>query len=932
MDSIMETFTRRPRERAPSVPGGFPGYTEEPSRQRSRSRPAPVSDTETTYDSSSVLSVEPPKPPKGILKNSPSRLQEKRLAARFYRVPPPVQTHQAPRHSPARSPTYYASDSTYTDHDCETDVNSTSSELSVNTQATSVASSDFSDVRPRKPSVQTRHVRPVSLPTTITRVRARPRTRTSSEVSRSEVTKGPSQSSGRRTVHIQIIPNKTTPSDAQNMQLARVPGRELVHKLERLESDTEDLRHHGMQLSRKLDYTSDELSIKMLENKQMVRELYQERNAKELIIRDLEEQRKLFDEFRCDFVSQKSALMEAERERDRLRQAHSDAEKKLLNIERDISEREQQQKEQDELLQQQIAKLAAATTTLEEKVTISDEKLKTLAAERDNLQAVSRQYQVQLNVLREINKTDRNEPKATEELQKQLQFNLDRYSTEKQGLEEKITHLEENVFAFRAHITESDMAMKNLEDTLAIERATTRNLEKTSAADRDALLQQLSAEKDTTEKQLLADNDRVQKQLSAEKAELETRLEATTDELARQLQSTKAALETQLMDTKGELEKQLEDAKVALETQLEAHKAEREELEQKIEAGEAAKINIENELWAAKDALVTEVKEARYTLQTKGSTWQTEKDDKQTTIDGLITELAGAKNANISLAMERLVMENKLKEVEAGLASIQAELADLRATHETLMSDNEQLKTQNGDLTQKAADLDQLHIEKVAEIEKLQAEHATLDERIQTIQADLDTAHAARDIIMGEKEKMEVQVKELEAGSPALMRLKGEKVELEAQVSSLQADADKAATLTQANADLEARASTLQEKADQVPTLEQSNTELSQAKTDLEGRIAVVQGEASLIPGLRDQIEQLNGQIRNMQNAASATANSNSASRKERPLSRSNSRAPGKRHGRSPSNGLVFVRSPSEKGGVYITTREALAKEKERGD
>ncbi|KAI1757998.1 hypothetical protein F4782DRAFT_6027 [Xylaria castorea] len=711
MDNNMDSILRRPMEMAPSMPGGFPTYLEVPSRQRSRSRPGAGSDTDTTYNNSSS---QQPKPPKGILKNSPNRQQENRLAARFHRVPRPVQTHQAPMHSPVHSPTYYASDSTYPGYDGETDVNSTSSELSINTQATSVASdySDYSNVKRSRPSVHIRHVRHVPLPTTVSRVRARPRNRPPSEVSRSDVTKEPSQTSRKRTVHIQIMPNKTAQPEAQSMQLARIPGRELVHKIEQLESDTEDLRLVRRQLVRRLDDTSEELSERMFENKQVVRALNQERNTKELILRDLEEQRKLFDEFRSNFEWQQSVLMEVEKERDSLRQARSDAEEKFVNLEKDMSEREQKQQEQDELLQQQIMKLATATTTLEEKVTISDEKLKGLTTERDDLQALSRQYQVQINVLREVKKPTQDERKAAEELQNKLQLNLDEATTENRGLQEKITSLEESIVVFRAQITEFEVARKDLESALASERASKDDLEKSLSADKAEIVKQLSADSDTLEKQLLADKDELEKQLIAEKEELEKQLETTTDNLEKQLQATKDALEKQLEETKNELEKQLEDTKAALETQLEAHKAEREELQQKIDVGETSNNDLENQLAAAKEELGKEIAEAKDELEKKGATWQAEMDDKQSTVDGLITELAGAKNAN-----------------------------------------------------------------------------------------------------------------------------------------------------------------TLQNKADQVPTLEQAKTDLEQAKIDLEGRIAAVQGEASLLPGLRDQIERLNGQIRDMQNVANTRPN-----------------------------------------------------------
>ncbi|KAJ2969849.1 hypothetical protein NUW58_g9876 [Xylaria curta] len=748
MDSNMDVASRRPMERTPSMPGGFPNYLEVPPRQRSRSRPAASSDTDTTYNNNTPSSQ--PKPPKGILKNSPNRQQDERLAARFYRLQRPVQTHQAPPHSPMHSPTFYASDSTYGGFEGETDVNSTSSELSVNTQATSVASvSDFSDVKRGRPSVHIRHVRPVPIPTTGSRVRARPRTRPPSEVSRSEITKGPSQTSGKRTVHIQIVPSKPAPPEPQSMQLARIPTRELVREFEQL-SGAENERYERRQLVvRRQDNVSEELR---LENKQIVRDLNRERNTKELILRDLEEQRKLFDEFRSNFEWQQSVLMEVEKERDSLRQAHSDAEKKLVDLEKDISEREQKQQEQDELLRQQITKLGIATTTLEEKVLISDQKLKSLATERDDLQALSQQYEVQINVLKEITKPSEDERQAAEQLRQKLQLDLDTVTERNRKLRTKSIGLVESIVALRAQITDFEVAKKDLENTLASERASKGDLERSLLADKGEAVKQLLADKD----QLIAEKEELEKQLIAEKEELVKELEATKDDLGKQLQATKDDLEKQLEDTKNESEKQLEDTKnesgkqleatknelgkqledtkLALEAQLEAHKAEREELQQKIDAGEAARDDLEKQLAAAKEELGKEIADAKDDLEQRGAAWQAEKDDKQSTIDGLITELAGAKNANVALATQRLEVERQLTEVEANLATVQAELTDLQATHKTLESDNEQLKTQNSELAQ----------QRPPDLDKLQGKHAELDEKISSLLADLDAAQAAR--------------------------------------------------------------------------------------------------------------------------------------------------------------------------------------------
>lgn len=938
MESDSDLAPRRQGEKAPSMASGFPSYLPVPSRQRSRSRHGAGSDTDTAFSGPPVV---PPRPPKGILKNSPSRQQEidnNRLAARFYRIPRPVQTHlPRPAYSPLPSPSFYGSESAYTGNDGDTDINSSASELSVNTQATSVAS-DYSDYK-RLRNMHIRHVRPVPI-RTAARVRARPRTRAGSEVSRSDVsrsdvsrsvvsrsvatrsvatrsvaTKAHSQASTRRTVHIKIMPNKnkTTPAPSQSMQLARIPNRTLVNKLERLESGTEDLRHDRRDLARRLDHASEELTLKAIENDQITQALEQERSSKQLVLRDLEEQRRQFDEFRSSFDWQQALLMNVERERDDLRQARSDAERRLVDLENDMYERERRQKEQDEHLRYQLTNLATTASTLEERVLVSEEKLRGLAMERDDLRARGERYQLQINVLRKQKKSLPEERLMAEAIHKKLRAQLDAVTAENQGLHSKITGLEGNIVALQAQISELSAQKKGLEDTLASERASKDELQKSSSAERDA------------EKQLSADREEAQKQLIAEKEELGKRLEATKGDLERQLQATK-----------DDLEKQLEDSNVTLNTQIEVHRVEVADLQLRLNAGEIIKGDLERELEAAKGEL-SAIAGVKGELEKEGAAWRAEKDNKQSMIDGLITDLAGAKDANKSLASERLEAEKKLNEVEAHLANVQAELAELQAAHKNVESDNEQLRAQAGDLSRKAADLDRLQVEKTAEIEKLQSVHTELDGKIRVLQSDLDLARTAHVAIRDEKEKLEMRAKELEDGT-LLAKLKAEKAELAEQISSLQADAAKVHVLMQANAELEGRASALQDAADRVFRLEQSKTDLQRAnldleraKMDLEGRMAVAQGEASLVPGLQNQIDRLNEQIRDIQTPSS--------SRHHRGSSRSSSRAPSKkreRSGRSPSSGsgaFLFVRNPAEKGGnVYITTRDALSRERERGD
>lgn len=312
-----------------------------------------------------------------------------------------------------------------------------------------------------------------------------------------------------------------------------------------------------------------------------------------------------------------------------------------------------------------------------------------------------------------------------------------------------------------------------------------------------------------------------------------------------------------------------------------------------------------------KTELGRELADAKNEIERRGAAWQADRDDKQSTVDNLMTELVGAQNANIALAGQRLEAEKKLMEVEANLAHVRAEFEDLQTKHKFMEADNEQLKLQTNDLAQKTATLDR---EKTAEIRKLQDDHIELDRRTKALQTVLDATNTARATLQFEKERMEGQFRDLEDGSPVVAQLRADKVDLMAQ--------------------LETRTNGFQVVADRVLTLQQTNLELERTneylektQADLAMRLAAAQNEASLIPGLRDQIDRLSAQVHD--------AHDTGSSRKSHSSSRSNSssRSSSKkhdRHSRSPSggSGLLFVRNPSDKSGqVYITTRDALRRE-----
>ncbi|CAJ2505005.1 Uu.00g123990.m01.CDS01 [Anthostomella pinea] len=806
------------------MPGGYP-------QSRPSSRPAASRDseeTDTSYNRSSSQS----NPPRGILKNSSPRDNQDHLAARFYRVPRPEHMKQT---SPLQSPTYF-SDSSYPGFEPETDSQSGCSELSMNTQATSVVS-DTTDEKPTRPSTQVKHVRHVPLPA-VGRVKARPRNRPPSEVTRS-----PSQG-GKRTVHIQILPQAG--SSTQDLQLARQPERNLQHKIERLENDNDDLRYAQSQLSRELDDTSEQLSAKVLENKELGRALSQERNAKQLVLRDLEEQRKLFDEFRSNYQLQKGMLQEAEKDRDSFQHVREQLEEQLVSLEKEMAQRDIQKKEQEELLRRNIAKLEVAAASLEERVGSRDQQVKELTTERETLRKESEKYQAQIRTLKEGQKPFKEERKALEDEKQKLQARVNGLEKDSKALQTKIGVLEKETETLTAEIAEletSDALVEELEAEKAIED----------------LVQRLKAK--------VSDNKELQQRIE----ELRQRIEAdktAKEDLEREFEGIRADLRKEFVTIKDNLEKELDATKAVLEQQTESFEAERKETQSKI--------------------------------------------------DGLNIELAGSGDANISLASQCLELTTELTTVRANLLTVQTELSELHSHSKALESDNEKLKVQTADLTQKSKYLD-----------KLRDDHSALEERANGLQSNVDKAQDTQKTLQDKLTILSAHARDLEKGT-AFNKLNDEKTALETKLQALQTETS---ALTQSKTDLEALTATLQAEASKIPALTQS-------KTDLETQLQGLQTEADKIPTLTAQLATTTQQLEQARTAAQTAAGQvrdlqaivgRLQAGGGRSASRSTSRAPTKsggrsRQGRSPSSGLVFVRSTTDKGGVYVTTRDALAK------
>ncbi|OTA59620.1 hypothetical protein K449DRAFT_106521 [Hypoxylon sp. EC38] len=261
----MDVRTSRPVDRPFAMPGGFPTYAERP-RELSRP-PTSTRDSETETSPSRTATSQTTTPLRGILKNAPTPLTtalmqrpQDPLAARFSRAPRP-EPQRYPVSAP-QSPTYPSDSERYSSFD--TDSQSAASDLSINTQATSVVS-DVSSVppKPSKPSTQVKHVRHVPIPTT-NRVRTRRGSKTPSEITKPPVPEK------KRTVHIQFVPSTQNSSQTQSqpqpqsqaLQLARKSDKDLLYKIDQLESEADSLRKERSRLNRDLDDASVQLSSK----------------------------------------------------------------------------------------------------------------------------------------------------------------------------------------------------------------------------------------------------------------------------------------------------------------------------------------------------------------------------------------------------------------------------------------------------------------------------------------------------------------------------------------------------------------------------------------------------------------------------------------------------------------------------------------------
>lgn len=817
------------------MPGGFPNYYEPPEHRQGQQL-GMISETETTSSRSS----DRPAPSKGILKPMQTRKTIDPLAARFHRVGNPEQMQQPPTYPPAGQ---YGPDNSWhydgydsydaeSSYDHETDSQSASSELSTNTQATSVAS-DETVTDPGQTSHHVKHIRHVPLPT-VGRVKARPRTRPPPTT---EVVK--SQPSLKRRVNIQIFPPGTS-SQSQELQLSRKAEQDLLDKIDELEHEADGLRDARLQLNQELVEATNKLSLRVHEARDLQKSLGHERNARELLGREFQEQRTVLDECRSNFNLQKGMLDDVEKEKEVIKNARDSLDQRAGKLERDMTTQETKHKDLEVILVRRAAELERSSKALQDKVKLQDRQIKESSVQKDTLEKKFQRQEEDLKTLRGIT-AERDTLKCdAEKLVTSHANEVKKITAELNILVNQLESNKEQMKTFNDLTSERNLLRKEVE--------TLQEQVKATAGEQGALK---------------AEN----KSLKEKQQELETDIKDVEDE--------KETLQAGIDSVKGEIK--------GLQEEIKGFESQIEELQQEVK----------DTRMKAKE--LVEIEKSKFQEVEKQAA--TDKLELEGIVAGLKTDLEGAKDANVVIVSERLRIKTQLDSVSASLVAARDEVNELQERNRTLESDIQTIRTKVTDLEGKADELD-----------KLSQQHKELEERATTLQADIDRRTEGDAALQAEKDQ-----------------LKADKTELDALRETLE-DASAITKLTEEKAELESRIKDLEEQAETLKAEE----------VKLKDQVDSFKIEADKVPGLTDQHEVISAQLAAVTQALDrARAASEAAAGQARDLqaqvnklqsrakSRSSSRP--KKHDRSRSTGLVFMRTPGDKGaGIFVTTREAL--------
>ncbi|KAK8113014.1 hypothetical protein PG984_013540 [Apiospora sp. TS-2023a] len=889
-----------------------------------------LSSSSSGYTTSTTGSYAPQTPNQAPLPGS-----TRSLAERFSRVPRPEQQFQLPpqpqhlqslqqlqqsqQHQAGPPLVSSPIDNNFYNFDTDTESGSASSELSVNTQATSVASDiTTSSKETRAPTQQLKHVRHVP---SMSKVRMPPRRTTAlpsttTAASRPSPPKAlpsttttasrPPQKRGQTSKDLQLSGRRLgSPNRGNN-------DKELLHKIEQLEREAQDLQASNSRLNRQLADTTEQLSTHGYDHREAERSIKQERMARELVARDLQEQRQRFDEVRSNFELQRTLLANAESERDAMLRAGAETRMELGRLTQDLEQRSQLQRDQEDLLLRQIAAFEKAAEALEKRIASQDQEVKDLTSERNILRSDVRKYEAEAEAFIDEKAALAEEKKSFAEAQAATLEERETMKAENEKLQVRIKEVEGQNIDLQNEI-------ENLEQKIG----TLQTQIDAFGPEKEELTKRLTDEKEAVEKRLTDEKEALEKELEKEMDLLERELTQEMGDLAKRLESEKQAVEEKLLAEKEAMEKQLTDEKRDVQIHLECEKADlRKQLEDE-------KATIQAQLEEEKATVQTTLEEEKAAIQKQ---LDEEKADLLAHIDTLETNISGSKMANIALADEKLVLDKKLTEAREhfneateNLEKLRTEITAFQANIQTLEADKEQaakdleaareehtkgLETAKEQHTKELEAAKEVHTK---ELEAAQAKQTQLEEKAKTLEADINGL---------DPDHLVVKNKELSE----------EKAGLETRISALQAELDTKVPVLEAEA---VKVPGLAEQAAKVPGLEEQNNhlasqtaglmqELNEART-IHAIVAMKAHELELRLKAESKPRRSNGSSSRSSSRSSSKDGSHSDKKSSSGSSSSGSSSSSKKHARSSSSGMVFVRNTGDRAGtVCIMRREEL--------
>ncbi|KAK8063732.1 hypothetical protein PG996_008384 [Apiospora saccharicola] len=922
-DMANTTFSRLPQR--PKFPSRGNSGASSP-----RTSGTDISSSASGYTTSTTGSYAPQTPNQAPLPGS-----TRSLAERFSRVPraeqqlqlPPQPQHlqslqqlqQSQQHQGGPPLVSSPIDNNFYNFDTDTESGSASSELSVNTQATSVASDITSSSKEtRAPTQQLKHVRHVP---SMSKVRMPPR-RTTAPPSTTTAASRPSPP--------KALPSTTTTASrppqkrgqtSKDLQLSGrrlgSPNRgnndkELLHKIEQLEREAQDLQASNSRLNRQLADTTEQLSTHGYDHREAERSIKQERMARELVARDLQEQRQRFDEVRSNFELQRTLLANAESERDAMLRAGAETRMELGRLTQDLEQRSQLQRDQEDLLLRQIAAFEKAAEALEKRIASQDQEVKDLTSERNILRSDVRKYEAEAEAFINEKVALAEEKESFAEAQAATLEEREAMKAENEKLQVRIKEVEGQNIDLQNEI-------ENLEQKIG----TLQTQIDAFGPEKEELTKRLTDEKEAVEKRLTDEKEALEKELEKEMDLLERELTQEMGDLAKRLESEKQAIEEKLLAEKEAMEKQLTDEKRDVQIHLECEKADlRKQLEDE-------KATIQAQLEEEKATVQTTLEGEKAAIQKQ---LDEEKADLLAQIETLETNISGSKMANIALADEKLLLDKKLTEAREhfneateNLDKLRTEITAFQANIQTLEADKEQaakdleaareehtkgLETAKEQHTKELEAAKEVHTK---ELEAAQAKQTELEEKAKTLEADingLDPDH----LVIKNKE------------------LNEEKAGLETRISALQAELDTKVPVLEAEA---VKVPGLAEQAAKVPGLEEQNNhlasqtaglmqELNEART-IHAIVAMKAHELELRLKAESKPRRSNGSSSRSSSRSSSKDGSHNDKKSSSGSSSSGSSSSSKKHARSSSSGMVFVRNTGDRAGtVCIMRREEL--------